>query len=229
MDALLDLAHPWFYILVFALALAEGGALAGLFLPGETAMILGGVLVGEGRADLVTMAALAGGGSVLGDSIGYWIGRRWGGRLRATKLGMKVGEERWRRADAAIHKRGGSVVFFGRFLSVLRTLVPPAAGMARVPYGSFLLFNVPAALLWAWGFLLLGFVADESWHLVEEWAGWAGLVVLLAVVAVAIWVAARARTRRTQDELERELALLMGSEESRDEDPHGSVGPSHRG
>ena len=214
MDALLDLAHPWFYVLVFLLGFAEGGALVGLFLPGETAMILGGVLVGEGRAGLVPMVAIAGGGSVLGDTVGYWIGRTWGPRLRDTKLGRRVGEERWRRADAALHRRGGSVVFFGRFLSVLRTLVPPAAGMAHMPYGSFLLFNVPAALLWASGFVLIGFAADESWHLVEKWAGRTGLVALAVVAVVAIWLAARARARRgARDELDRELDLVARTEE----------------
>lgn len=216
MDALLDLAHPWFYVLVFLLALAEGGALVGLFLPGETAMILGGVLVGEGRAGLVPMAAVAGAGSVLGDSAGYWIGRRLGPRLRQTKLGLKVGEERWRRADAAVHRRGGSVVFFGRFLSVLRTLVPPAAGMARMPYGSFLLFNVPAALLWAGGFVLIGFVADESWHLVEKWAGRTGLIALGLVGAVGIWLMIRVRgRRRAHDELGRELDLVARVDDRR--------------
>jgi membrane protein DedA with SNARE-associated domain len=198
-DALLNLAHPWFYVLVFLLGFAEGGALVGLFLPGETAMILGGVLVGEGRADLVPMAALAAGGSALGDSVGYWVGRRYGNRLRLTRLGRKVGDERWGRVDDALRKRGRSIVFFGRFLSIFRSLVPPAAGMAHMPYRSFLLLNFPAAVLWAVGFVLLGFIADESWHLVEKWAGRAGVVVLTAIAIVAVTVAVRGRRRRVDE------------------------------
>ena len=193
---MLDLAHPWVYLLVFGLGFLEGGALLGLFLPGETAMILGGVLVGEGRADLVPTLVAAGGGSVLGDSVGYWVGRRYGRRLRSTKLGVKVGAERWARADAALHKRSRSVVFFGRFMSVLRSLVPPAAGMAHMPYRSFLLFNLPAALVWACGFVLLGVVADESWHLVEKWSGRAGMLVVAVVLLIGIGTGLHARSRR---------------------------------
>lgn len=199
MDALLNLAHPWFYVLVFLLAFAEGGALVGLFLPGETAMILGGVLVGEGRAQLVPMAALAGGGSVLGDSVGYWVGRRYGRRLRLTGLGRKVGEERWTRVDEALRKRGRSIVFFGRFLSIFRSLVPPAAGMAHMPFGSFLLLNLPAAALWAVGFVMVGFVADESWHLVEKWAGRAGLIAVTLIGIAGLVVVWRAKKKANEE------------------------------
>jgi membrane protein DedA with SNARE-associated domain len=209
MDAILDLSQPWAYVLVFALAFTEGGALLGLFLPGETAMILGGVLVGEGRADMAPMMIVAAGGSVIGDSVGYWIGRRYGRRLRTTPLGLKVGEERWARADLALHKRGRSVVFFGRFLSILRSLVPPAAGMAHMPYRTFVVYNAPAAVIWAVGFVLLGVVADESWHLVEKWAGRGGMILLTIVAVVATGLYLRARSRKKNEELDRELEVRL--------------------
>ena len=200
MDALLDLAQPWGYVLVLALAFLEGGALVGLFLPGETAMILGGVLVAEGRADAVPMLLLAATGSVVGDTAGYWVGRRYGRRLRTTRLGRKVGEERWARADTALRKRGRTVVFFGRFLSVLRSLVPPAAGMAHMPYRTFVLYNAPAAILWACAFVFVGILADESWHLVEKWAGRTGMIILALVVLTGMVLALRARSARRVEE-----------------------------
>jgi len=193
----LDLADPWGYVLVFMLGLAEGAALLGLVLPGETAMILGGVLVSQGRATLGGMLVAGCVGSALGDSIGYWIGRRGGRRLRAGRLGRKVGEHRWKQAEAFVRNNGRKAVFLGRFLGFLRTLVPPLAGSADMPYREFVMFNAPAAVLWAAGFVLLGVAAGGSWEKVSEWSGRASLILLaLVVVAVALFVAARWVRRR---------------------------------
>ncbi|MDP8958548.1 MAG: VTT domain-containing protein [Actinomycetota bacterium] len=192
MDFLLQLAEPWGYLLVFLLAAAEGGALLGLFLPGESVMLLGGVLVFQGRADPALMFAAGCGGSAIGDSVGYWAGRRFGGRLRESRLGRKVGEERWRRAGDYLRHSGGRAVFLGRFLGFLRTLVPPLAGSTRMPYPRFVAFNAPAAVLWAAGFIALGIAAGGSWRLIDRWAGRASLVLLLVLaVALALFLAAR--------------------------------------
>lgn len=191
-DALLDLAEPWLYILVFLLAAAEGAALVGLVLPGETSMLVAGLVVYRGDADglLVYLCGVL--GAVIGDSVGYWIGRRFGPRLRASRLGRKVGPERWERARSYLHERGGRAVFVGRFAGFLRTLVPPVAGQAEMPYRRFFAFNAPAAALWAVVFISLGLVGAESWHTVEAWAGRASaFVAVLAIGVAAVILGAR--------------------------------------
>lgn len=199
MEFLLELADPWGYVLVFLLGLAEGAALVGLFLPGETAMILGGVLVSQGRATLGGMLLAGCAGSVLGDSIGYWLGHRFGGALRRSRLGRKIGQGRWDRALAFLHDRGPSAVFFGRFLGFLRTLVPPLAGSSALPYSRFAAFNVPAATLWAAAFIFLGVAAGAGWRVVSRWAGRASLVVLiLLAVGVGLFLVARWLRRRIE-------------------------------
>ncbi|MDP8932160.1 MAG: DedA family protein [Actinomycetota bacterium] len=192
MNFLLDLMSPWGYILIFMLGAAEGAALIGLFLPGETAMLLGGVLAYQGRANLVVMLVAGCLGAVIGDSTGYWIGRRFGPALRRTHLGRRVGDERWRRAGDYLRNWGGKAVFWGRFLGFLRTLVPPLAGSTEMPYGRFVAFNAPAGTLWAAAFILMGFAAGRSWKAVDAWAG-RGSAVLLALVALAVAVAWTAR------------------------------------
>lgn len=208
-DFLLDLADPWGYALIFLLALAEGAALLGLFLPGETAMILGGVLASQGRATLGGMLVAGCLGSAVGDSIGYWVGHRFGNALRASRLGRKIGQERWDRALRFLRNRGPSAVFFGRFLGFLRTLVPPLAGSSDLPYRRFVLFNAPAAVLWAAIFIVLGFAAGAGWRVVKEWAGRASLILLiLLLVAIALFLTARWVRRRVDNLVVRSERVL---------------------
>lgn len=181
----MQLAEPWLYVLVFLLAAAEGAALVGLVLPGESSMLLAGVVVYQGNASALAIYLCGIAGAVIGDSIGYWVGRRFGPRLRASRLGRKVGDARWERASTYLRERGGRAVFLGRFAGFLRTLVPPVAGQAEMPYRRFLAFNAPAAALWAILFISLGLAAGGSWHRIDQWAGRASaFVAILFVVAL---------------------------------------------
>lgn len=176
-DALLGLVDPWLYVFVFLLALAEGAVLLGLFLPGESAMLLAGFLVSQGRVSLAAVITVAVIGSVLGDSIGYWTGRRFGGGLRNTRLGRRIGAGRWRKVELFMRDRGRSAVSIGRFIGFLRTLVPPLAGSCHMPYRDFVTFNAPAAALWAVIFILVGVLVGDGWDAIAHWTGWAGKVI----------------------------------------------------
>jgi membrane-associated protein len=195
METILELADPWVYFVVFALAYAEGGMLIGLFLPGESAMLLGGFLVFQGNAELSWMLVAACGGSVIGDSVGYYLGHRHGHRLRRTWLGRKVGHHRWESVDTYLHSKSGRTIFFAKFLGIMRTLVPPAVGASPVPYRRFLTFNVPAAIIWAALFVSLGALAGGSWRLVDQWAGrWSIFVpALLLTIGIAVYMRKKKR------------------------------------
>jgi len=192
LDGLLDLASPWAYLLVALLAGLEGAALVGLVLPGEAAMLLGGVLTANGRAELGVMMAAASAGAVIGDSLGYALGRRFGGPIRRSRLGRRIGEERWKRAEDYVRDRGGRAVFVARFVGILRALVPAIAGMTRMPYRTFLPYNAAGGVLWTCGFVLAGHLAAGSYEQVARVAGQAGLLLLAIVVLVgAIALVAR--------------------------------------
>lgn len=216
-DLLLGLVDPWLYVFVFLVAFAEGGALLGLFLPGESAMLLAGVLASQGRASLGAIVAVAVAGSVLGDSVGYWTGRLFGRRLHATRLGRKIGSERWARAEIFIRDRGKAAVAVGRFASFLRTLVPPLAGSSHMAYRDFVSFNAPAAALWAILFVLLGSFAGDSWDAIARWAGLLGKVLFAAglggVVALVVMRRSREDSETTSsDEEEASHAVSIGRE-----------------
>jgi len=150
-------------------------------------------------------------GAIAGDSVGYEIGRRFGPALQRSRLGRKVGAERWQRAEDYLDAKGGRAIFVGRFVGVLRALVPAVAGATRMPYRQFLAWNALGAAIWTPGMVLIGYAAGSSYRRVERYAGPAGLVLLgaaaaiTAVVLAARWIARHPEQvrRATTRQLER--------------------------
>ena len=181
-DTVLSLSGLPAYALVGLLAAAEAAAFIGLFLPGEAALLLGGVLASQGRVSLPVMIAVAVVAAIVGDSIGYEIGRRGGPALKRSRLGRVVGPARWEKGESLLERRGGPAVFFGRWVGLLRALVPCLAGMGRMPYPRFLLWNASGGLLWASFVVLTGYAAGAQYKRVEQLFGRASLLIGLAVV-----------------------------------------------
>jgi membrane protein DedA with SNARE-associated domain/membrane-associated phospholipid phosphatase len=188
-------------VVVAMLAMAESGLFVGLVLPGEAAMLLGGLLVFQGRADLAPMLLAGCGGAIAGDSLSYWIGRFAGPRLENSRLGRRIGADRWRRARRYVNEKGGRAVFLGRFVGLLRALVPALAGSAGLRYPRFLPFSIAGGVVWATTFIVLGSVAGQSWTLIDRWAGRASLVALVVVALTAVIIAAAKWAARHQEVL----------------------------
>jgi undecaprenyl-diphosphatase len=207
---LADLSSPWAYIIIGALAALEAAAFIGLVVPGEIALLAGGYLASIGRVNLGAMIAVAVAAAIVGDSIGYEVGRHLGGRLRASRAGRRIGEERWGKAEQFLHRHGGPAVFLGRFVGVLRALIPGLAGATHMPYRRFLVWNALGGATWATAMVLLGDVAGKSYERVAHQAGNAGLLLLAIAVAVgAVLLAARwigRRPDRVRAMWERQLA-----------------------
>ena len=195
LDSLASLRGAAAYLMVALFATLETAALVGLFVPGELAMLAGGYIAYQGQAELGPMMVLAAFCAILGDSLGYQLGRRFGPSLKRTRLGRRVGEERWARAEHYLVERGGRAVFFGRFIGVMRALVPTLAGASHMPYRRFLLWSALGGILWAPSIVALGYLAGSSYRRVEHYAGQAGLVLLGLIVtlggvaALGRWVA----------------------------------------
>jgi undecaprenyl-diphosphatase len=189
----------WAYLVLFVATTLESAAFLGLLVPGETLTIVAGVLVSADVLGLGETIAVAAGGAVLGDSIGYELGRKLG-RPWLFAHGPRVGLRRrtLARLDGLFARHGGKTVVIARFVGFLRALAPFVAGASRMPYRAFLLFNVIGAGLWAAAFVSLGYALGASWWIAERWIGRAGLVVgTLVVVAAIAWLRRRGHRHAT--------------------------------
>jgi membrane protein DedA with SNARE-associated domain len=142
-----DLLNTWGYGVVFAAMVLES---AGLPLPGETVTLLGGYAAGSGHLNLAGVIAAASSGAMVGDSIGYWVGRRagWPLLLRVGRL-LRQTPEQMETLRIQFLNHAGKSVLLGRFVAVLRVVAGPMAGAVGMPYGRFLVCNCTGAVLWA--------------------------------------------------------------------------------
>lgn len=195
-DGVLSLSGVPAYALIALLVAGEAAALVGLVLPGEVALLLGGVLASSGRVSLPVLLVVAVLAAVLGDAVGYGVGRLAGPALQRSRPGRLVGPERWARGEQLLDRRGGPAILLGRWVGVLRALVPSLAGMGRLPYRTFLLWNAAGALVWAPAVVFAGYAAGANYRTVEHLLGRGGLLLGGAVVGVACAVLAVRAVRR---------------------------------
>jgi membrane protein DedA with SNARE-associated domain len=197
---------PWGYVLVFLAAVTESAAFTGLIVPGETIMLLAGFLCWRGDMNLGVTMACAVSGAIIGDSIGYEIGRHLGSHILDSRIGRWVGRERWERARNYLRVKGGRAVFIGRFISILRALVPAVAGDARLPYRKFLAWNAAGGLIWGILHVGIGYVAGDSYRRVERQIGRASWILLglVLVAGILLYVLRHRREEEMVDEVSQE-------------------------
>lgn len=188
------------YLVVFALPFLEASVFLGFVIPGETALVFGGVLAGRGSVSLPVVLALAVVGAITGDGVGYAVGRRFGPGLQGSRLGQVVGDDRWRLTEDFLQRRGGPAVFLGRWTALLRALVPSAAGMSRLPYRTFALWNAVGGSVWAAACVLGGYLVGDAIASYLAQAGYV-LVGLVAVLVVVHLVRSRRRRRAATSDL----------------------------
>lgn len=185
----------WLYLVAGGLAFGEAAVLLGLVLPGETALLVAGYFCHEGVLSLPIMIVVAVACAILGDSVGYEFGRWFGPRLRESRLGLVVGAGRWDKADEFLRRHGGKAVLLGRSVAVLRALVPSMAGMARMPYRTFLPWNAAGGALWGTTCVLLGYLFADALHTVERYLTWGPIPIVVLVVAVVVYREIRKRRK----------------------------------
>jgi membrane protein DedA with SNARE-associated domain len=200
LDLLVDFVWrigSWGYAVVFLGAALESAAFLGLLVPGESLVIVSGVLAAAGLFELPALISVVSAGAVVGDSIGYELGRRLG-RPWLLRRGARLGfhRDRIEAVDAFFERHGGKAVLIGRFIGFLRALAPFVAGSSRMPYPRFLAYNVVGAVLWTVACVLLGYFLGAAWPVAEKWVGRTGLVLGLVVIALAAWWLRRRHRRR---------------------------------
>lgn len=190
--------HGWpAYTVVGGLAFAEAAIFVGFVLPGETAVILGGVLAYRHSVSLLLMLVVVVAAAIIGDSVGYEVGRRFGSRILTMKIFDKH-QEAIETGKRRLHQFGGRAVFLGRFTAFLRAVMPGMAGTVGLRYRTFLAWNAAGGIVWGAGFTILGYLAGASYTKLERYASVLSWVVLAVVVTVVgWWIIRRRRGQKT--------------------------------
>jgi len=188
LDAILGFIEdvpPVLRIVLTAIAIMlETSVLIGLIVPGDTVVLFSSTGVTTIVEFIFTVFAVVA-GALLGSSFGFWIGRIFGPKLRGSWLGIRIGEDRWRKADRFVKKRGGIAVFISRFLPVFHSVVPLTAGMSIMRYRTFMSWLAPASIIWAFLYVSIGSGAAETYRGLKDsldQAGW----IFIGIVAVSL-------------------------------------------
>src|SRR5580698_8864440 len=172
------------YLVIAALVFGETAVFIGFVLPGEISVVLGGVLANRGHLSLPLLILIVIVAAIAGPIVGYEIGRRMGDRLFAAR-GLSRVQGGVTRARQVLRDRGGTAVLVGRFIAVVRALMPAAAGAAGVRYRTFTINNVLGAVIWGTVYSVLGYLAGSAYAVVAGRIGDGLAIAIAAVIVVA--------------------------------------------
>ncbi|HVY97648.1 MAG TPA: bifunctional DedA family/phosphatase PAP2 family protein [Solirubrobacterales bacterium] len=198
----------WTYLIVGAFAFAETGAFVGLVVPGETVMLLGGAVAGQGAIDIYLLIAIAWFSAWLGDTTSFFLGRRLG-RGFVLEHGPRFGisHERFERVEDYFSRHGGKTIFIGRFISLVRAFAPFIAGSSGMRYRAFVPYSILGTGLWASAHILVGYVFSRSIESAAEYAG-KGAFLLATLIVVVVAVVVTVRFLRVEENRRRTVAWM---------------------
>jgi undecaprenyl-diphosphatase len=175
----------WTYLLVGVFAFAETGAFVGLIVPGETVMLLGGAVAGQGAINLYILIAIAWFSAWAGDTTSFFIGRRLG-RGFVLRNGPRFGvtHERFERVESYFDRHGGKTIFIGRFIGLVRALAPFIAGSSRMSYRDFVPYSILGTGIWASAHILIGYLFSRSIDTAAKYAGRGAFILATLIVLV---------------------------------------------
>lgn len=200
-ETLLDWVGPFFstygYALIVVATLLESSAFVGVVVPGDVILAMGGIYAARGELSLPWVIVLGALGTMGGESIGYWLGHRYGEALLRRLPFADRAQDKIDRAREAYERNDSKVLLVGRFASGLRVIVPFTAGMSQTSYRRFMAFVVPTAAVWAVAVGLLGYLLGENVELIDTILsrfGWGVLaLVILGVAGTIVWRRLRGR------------------------------------
>jgi membrane-associated protein len=203
-DTLLSWLGPLFstfgYFLVYAATLLESSAFLGIVVPGDVILAIGGIYAARGELSLPWVIGLGAVGTMCGESIGYWLGHRFGESfIRRLPFADRI-QDKVEQAREAFDRNDAKVLLVGRFASGLRVIVPFTAGMGETSYRRFMMFVIPTATVWAVAVGLLGYLLGSNVDLIDKILsrfGW-GMLALLVLILGGSFAWRKWRDRRSK-------------------------------
>ncbi len=187
----------WVYGLVMLLVFGETALFVGFVLPGETSVIVAGVIASQGNINIGALCVLVVVAAILGDSVGFFLGHHYGERLLELKLLQRHRDE-LDGAMAGMQRRGPLYVFFGRFAAFLRAVMPGLAGISNMHYRRFFVANALGGMVWGVAYSLFGYYGGSQLPRIEKYSSWVsiGIVALIVLTIVGFDLLRRGRRRR---------------------------------
>jgi|SRR5579872_1569487 len=186
------------YIGLFIIIFAETSVFIGFFLPGDSLLFTAGLLSSIGYFHIVTIIIIAFIAAVLGDNVGYAVGRKYGSKIFRRQNSLLLDKEYISKAESFYNRHGGKTIIIARFLPVVRTAAPVLAGVGKMRYGIFLMFNLVGAILWTVSLNLLGYYLGKTFPKADRYI--IEIIVLIVVVSIAptAWAILKSAERRRQ-------------------------------
>jgi membrane-associated protein len=200
LDAIRSVPPALAYAIIALLVFGEAAVFIGFVLPGETAVLLGGFLASQGHLDIVTLMVVVVVSAILGDTVGYEVGKHLGPRV--LQLGVfRKHQSRLDKAQDMLRRRGGPAIFLGRWTAFFRAVMPGIAGLSRMRYRTFLFWNALGGLTWGITMCLVGYFAGASYQKVASaiGEGTAVVIALLVVTALVVWGVRRKRREESEE------------------------------
>jgi membrane-associated protein len=187
-----DTLGTWTYLLVGALAFLETGAFVGLIAPGETAVVLGGVVAAQGQVELAAMLVLVWLAAATGDFVSFLLGRRLGRRFIVTR-GPRFGvtPPRLARVETFFDRHGAKAILVGRFVGIVRAVAPFLAGASGMRVRAFLPWSILGTAAWAATFTLVGYIFHRSFSAAADYVTHGALALAVVATVVLAWRAHR--------------------------------------
>jgi membrane protein DedA with SNARE-associated domain len=186
-ERLVELIQPAFlvagYAIVAGAVLLERSILLGLIIPGDIILALGGVYAARGQLNVVLVIVIGSLAAIAGESVGFWLGRRYGMRLIRRLPLLNRLEKTLEQSEDFFRRHGGKTVAIGRYATAAGAFVPFTAGMGKMRYSRFLAFDVPAIIVWATGITLFGYLAGRNLDFIDRVLSRFGWTVLGLAVA----------------------------------------------
>ncbi len=170
------------YLGIFVIIFAESGLLIGFFLPGDSLLFTAGFLASQGVFNIALLCIVTFIAAVLGDNVGYQFGKKAGPRLFKKPNSILFSQENINRSERFYKKHGGKAIILSRFVPVVRTFAPIIAGVGKMQYKMFFIYNVTGALIWAVGVTLLGYFLGKSIPDIDKYL----IPVLFIIILISI-------------------------------------------
>lgn len=200
LHSLEDLIRWGGYVVLVAIVFAETGLLVGFFLPGDSLLIVAGLVAARGYLDITTLILLLCAAAIVGDTVGYWFGAKTGPRLFSRPNSRLFKREHLLKTQAFYARHGGKTIVIARFVPLLRTFAPIVAGVAGMEYRRFVAYNVFGGIFWVTSMTLAGYwlgnvfdarAIDRYLHIII------GVVIFLSILPALMHAVRERRKKRS--------------------------------